>query len=135
MPDFLRKGHWFIALGFIVIVLFPFFSLLNASEVPETEQIPVEVSGDNIEYIRLENKIVASGNVMVSYKSVKLTCDKVEVYTDSKKTYAEGHVYIYSEGGQVLRGEKVYYDLKNHQGSFPNGKVSADKWFGKGEQI
>ncbi|MBI4971377.1 MAG: LPS-assembly protein LptD [Candidatus Omnitrophica bacterium] len=135
MPDFLRKGNWLLALVLIATSVLPPLPLVKAAEAPAAEQVPIEVSGDQIEYIRPENKIIASGNVLVNYKTVKLTCDKAEVYTDSKKAYAEGHVYIYSEGGQILRGDKVYYDFKNHQGSFPNGKVSADKWYGKGEQI
>ncbi len=136
MPNVLRKGSVFAALLLgISLLLYP-AKCLQAAEVPETEeQVPIEVSGDQLEYIRPENKIVATGNVLINYKTVKMTCDKAEVYTDSKKAYAEGHVYIYFESGQVLRGDKVYYDFKNRQGSFPNGKVVTDKWFGKGEQI
>ncbi|MBI4398807.1 MAG: LPS-assembly protein LptD [Candidatus Omnitrophica bacterium] len=137
MPDFLRRGFGSIPL--LILLGAAFFigstSAAYAQKEAPTEEVPIEVSGDQLEYIRGENKIIASGNVLVSYKTIKMTCDKVEVFTDSKKAYAEGHVYIYFESGQVLRGDKVYYDFKNRQGSFPNGRVITDKWFARGEQI
>lgn len=131
MPDFIRKNCWKIALG---ILLLAFLSPAPSLRADEGE-IPIEVSGDQLEYVRQENKIVASGNVIVSYKNLKLTCDKAEVYTDTKKAYAEGHVYIYQETGEILRGDKVFYDFKNRQGSFPNGKVVTEQWYGRGDQI
>ena len=106
------------------------------SGLAQTEtDVPIEVSGDELEYVRPESKIVATGNVIITYKNVKMTCDRAEVFSESKKAYAEGHVYIYQESGEVVRGEKVYYDFKNSQGSFPNGEVISEPWHGSGEQI
>ncbi len=103
------------------------------AEVPT--DAPIEVSGDQLEYDRQKSKIIATGTVVITYKNVKMTCDKAEVFSETKQAYAEGHVYIYQESGEVIRAEKVFYDFKQRQGSFPDAKVTSGPWTGRGEQV
>ncbi len=102
----------------------------DASEGPTA----IEATADSLEYVKGEKKIVARGNVVIVYQESKLTSDYAEVFTDTKKAYAEGHVTIYQKGG-MLRGEKVFYNFKTHQGSFPNGTATQYPWSGRAEQM
>ena len=65
---------------------------------------------------------------------MSLTCDRVEVLSDEKKAYAEGHVVLY-RGKDIYRGDKVYYDFQNDIASFPNGYIADAPWYTTGEQI
>ncbi len=65
---------------------------------------------------------------------MSLTCDRVEVISDEKKAYAEGHVVLY-RGQDVFRGDKVYYDFQNDIASFPGGYIADAPWYSTGEQI
>jgi len=94
----------------------------------------IEATADSLEYVKGEKKIVARGNVVIVYQESKLTSDYAEIFTDTKKAYAEGHVIVLQKGG-MLRGEKVFYNFKTHQGSFPNGTAFQYPWSGRAEQM
>ncbi|MBI4430528.1 MAG: LPS-assembly protein LptD [Candidatus Omnitrophica bacterium] len=106
----------------------------SAQKKDPNEKIPVEVAGDKLEYLRDQEKVIAEGNVIVSYEGVSLTCDRVEVLTKENKAYAEGHVVLY-RGQDVFRGDKVFYDFESSVGSFPDGYFGDPPWYTGGEKI
>ncbi len=133
------KGSPFFYVAVCLVSVFVFFGTGFAATPLDIVQAkegdtPIEVAADNLEYVKNEKKIIAKGNVVIVYQAAKLTADYVEVYTDTKKAYAEGHVTIFNQGG-MLRGEKVFYNFKTHQGSFPNGTAIQYPWFGYAEQM
>ncbi len=98
------------------------------------EDIPVEVLADQLEFLKDESKIIGKGNVVVTYKDLKMTGDYAEVYTDTKKAFAQGHVVL-RRGEDLLKGDKGYYDFMNDQGSFPKGLFVDKPFYGSGEEI
>lgn len=95
----------------------------------------VEVVGDELEYRRTDKKMIGRGNVVVSYRDVKLTADYAEVETETKKAYAKGHVVLLQGETAAAKGEEVYYDFEHHQGQFPNGRSVNDPWYARGKKV
>ncbi|MFH1644831.1 MAG: hypothetical protein ABIB11_00260, partial [Candidatus Omnitrophota bacterium] len=92
---------------------------------------PIECNGDEIEYFEADKKIVASGNVLVTYKDMRLTCDEVMVWPRIKKAHAEGNVKLV-QGASVFEGDSVDYDFLNNIGSVLNVKAQAEPWYAAG---
>ncbi|PIU41053.1 MAG: hypothetical protein COS99_06870 [Candidatus Omnitrophica bacterium CG07_land_8_20_14_0_80_42_15] len=126
---------------FILLTLcFSFVSNIYAEEAkPELlvgakPRVPVVVNGDRVEYLQDEQKVVGIGNIDITYGDVKLTCDKITVYLDSKDSLAEGNVKIY-QGDDVLSGDKANYNFETKKGQVINADVDAKQWYGRGELV
>lgn len=104
------------------------------AEPEDAAQAPVEVAGDKIEYLPNEQKIIGTGNVIVTHKDMTLTADHVEVLTDKKQVFAEGHVVLYRREDS-FRADKVFYDFAKSEGTFPDGYTVDDPWYGHGDRI
>ena len=95
----------------------------------------VEAVGDQLEYLSGQKKMIARGNVVVTYGDVKMTSDYAEVDKENKKAYARGHVVLVRGDLLAARGEEAHYDFGTDQGSFPNGKTTLGPWFAGGREI
>lgn len=93
---------------------------------------PIIVNGDKVEYFE-EGKILAEGNVSITYGDVKLFSDKIVVDTKSRQALCEGHVRIEHPDGK-LTGDRIRYDLANRRGDIVSGEVQAYPWFGKAKE-
>ncbi|MFH1848180.1 MAG: LPS assembly protein LptD [Candidatus Omnitrophota bacterium] len=96
--------------------------------------VPVEVSGDQVEYFEAEKKVVGTGKVLVTYKDIKMTCDKVTAFLEEKEAIAEGNVVV-TKGGDILQGEKVIYDFQEETGTIVNGFVKSGPWYAGSSEI
>jgi LPS-assembly protein len=94
---------------------------------------PIEVNGDQVEYLPKEKKVIGIGNVSIDYEGTRLTCDRIAVFTDTKDVGAEGNVVIKSPTGEV-RGEKVKYNFQTKKGEILKVKVRSGEWHGGGEK-
>jgi len=64
----------------------------------------VEVTADNLEYVRGEKKLIARGNAIITYQGTELIADYAEVFMDTKKAYERRNVSgIHFCGQQGLR--------------------------------
>ncbi len=95
----------------------------------------VEVVADQLEYDRANKKIIGKGNVVLTYREVKLSADYAEVETETKKSYAKGHVVIVRGEQLAARGDEVRYDFANDRGQFPDGRSIHGPWFSHGEEV
>lgn len=95
---------------------------------------PVEVTADQIEYLKGKQKVVGTGNVVVVHGSDYLYADYAEVNTETKTAFAKGHVVLV-QGAMHLVGPEVTYDFKTHTGTFPDGKFASAPFFGSGSDI
>lgn len=95
----------------------------------------VETVADTLEYLPNEKKVIAKGNVVISYGNAKITSDYAEVKTTEKLAYAKGHVIVFKNDAPMAKGEEVHYDFGNEQGEFPNGTFIATPWTCRGEKI
>lgn len=103
-------------------------------EPTEPYEGEMEATADDVEFLREENKLIGRGNVLITQKDVRLLADQAEIFTDTKKAYAEGHVTV-KRGNTSISGDKVFYDFRNHQGSFPKGRIVNPPLYVQGEQI
>lgn len=92
---------------------------------------PIECDGDQVEYFEKEKKIIGSGDVVIKYKDMKLTCDKVTIWTDTYDANAEGNVRL-TQGDSSFGGEKLHYNFKNNTGRIENFKGYYDPWYSRG---
>ncbi|MDD5504381.1 MAG: hypothetical protein PHV77_03595 [Candidatus Omnitrophica bacterium] len=97
------------------------------------EEDPIECDGDQVEYFESEKKVVGTGNVIIKYKDIELTCDKVSVWAESYNVLAQGNVTL-SQGDDVFKGETIKYDFKNSTGCVSDFSGQVLPWFVKGRQ-
>jgi lipopolysaccharide assembly outer membrane protein LptD (OstA) len=126
-------------LTIITLILFFFvpitigISKSCAIETPDySADEPIECDGDKVEYFEAENKVVGSGNVVIKYKDIELTSDKVTVRTDTYAVLAEGNVTL-TQGESIFRGALIEYDFKNSTGKVVDFSGEAEEWYVKGE--
>ncbi len=91
------------------------------------------VDGDSVEFFEEQGKIVAEGNVSITYGDIRLTCDRIEVDSKAQKALCEGNVRVEQPEG-VLTGDNIWYDFKKREGQIISGEVKAYPWFGRADE-
>ncbi|MDP8299968.1 MAG: LPS assembly protein LptD [Candidatus Tantalella remota] len=91
------------------------------------------VDGDKVEYFEKDGKIVAEGDVSITYGDVKLSCDRIEVNTKARQALCEGNVLI-EQPGRTLSGDRIRYDFAAKRGEIVGAEVEAFPWFGQAEE-
>jgi len=94
------------------------------SKVKSDSDKPVIVKGDKVEYSRSHKSVTGEGNVSIIYGDVKLECDKIIVYTDTKEAICEGNVKI-SQPNLTLEGDKINYNFEEKKGYIIYGDIKA----------
>jgi len=97
-----------------------------------TADEPIECDGDKIEYFEKEKKVVGSGDVVIKYKDMELTCDKVTVWTDTYDAMAEGNAE-FTQGENVFGGETIDYNFRANTGKIQDFAGFSDPWYTKGK--
>ncbi|HRZ40255.1 MAG TPA: LPS assembly protein LptD [Candidatus Omnitrophota bacterium] len=115
-------------------VMFCVMILNPSASHAQQELSAVEIDGDQMEYSVEDNKVVASGNVIVSKGDVRLKADRIEYFRDSQEAVAEGNVVL-ERGGQRLEGRNMTFNFKTMVGGFEEPEMVAPPLFGKGERI
>ncbi|MCM8782587.1 MAG: hypothetical protein NC828_06030 [Candidatus Omnitrophica bacterium] len=125
-----------ILLLIIYILLWPVdYKRWNMSwGAEDISNIPVEVNGDQVQYFEAEKKVIGEGNVVVTYKDVKMTCKKVTAFLESKDAIAEGDVLI-TRGEDVLKGNKIIYNFQAETGTILDGAAKSGVWYGGGREV
>ncbi|MBU0683249.1 MAG: LPS assembly protein LptD [Candidatus Omnitrophota bacterium] len=91
------------------------------------------VDGDKVEYFEEDGRIVAKGNVVVTYGDTTLTCESIEVNTKSRKALCRGKVKIVDPNGTIT-GERIRYDFALKKGQAFNAEIDAFPWFGEAKE-
>ena len=115
-----------------ILLFFGLSAILRAEE--DISSFPVQVNGDQVQYFDTEKKVVGQGNVVVTYKDIKLTCKKVTAFLESKEAIAEGDVVV-TRGDEVLRGKKIVYNFQTETGVVTEGVAKNGVWYGGGEEL
>lgn len=95
---------------------------------------PIEVNGDQVEFFPKEKKIIGKGNVTIDYEGIRLTCDNITVYSETKDAEAEGNVVLQTAGTE-LKGEKVSYNFGTKAGTILKARAKAGEWYAFGDKI
>ena len=64
---------------------------------------------------KTDDRILATGNVEVHYKNIKLFADRIELNTETKDVYAEGNVSIHFPE-EVINCVRIHFNLDSSQG-------------------
>lgn len=119
-------------LFFIILLLISGLSLC-AEEVKEAA-MPIVVNGDKVEYDHAKRRVIGTGNVSITYRDIKITCEKIVVDIDKKEGLAEGDVTLYQEGN-VFSADKVLYNFEKKTGQLIKGGMYMEPWYGRAESI
>ncbi|MDD5465210.1 MAG: LPS assembly protein LptD [Candidatus Omnitrophica bacterium] len=121
---------------FIDTIVAAAFIFLSAAPVfaEETKESPIIINGDNVEYSADNKEVTATGNIEVTYKGSKLTCNKLKVNMLTKEGQAEGNARLQDAKG-VVTGEKIVYDFANKTGIIYNADFRANPYFGKAKVV
>ena len=95
---------------------------------------PVELNGDQVEFVLQKNMLVATGNVSMVKDETKLTCDKLEFSRDTQIATAEGNVILTTKEGTIL-GHKMKYNFLTMQGEFIEPKFASAPLYGAGKEL
>lgn len=120
---------YLILLGLIVVVCC--FStaraapdLFSGMSTQKDYQAPIEIDADDLDYDKKNGRIIASGNVVITYGVDELRADKVLVNTNSGDADALGNVII-KRNGKVIKGTKVQYNFRTRISSIDDPDVDA----------
>lgn len=94
---------------------------------------PIIVDGDKVEYFEKDGRIVAEGNVSISYGDAVLRCDKIEVNTVTREAICDGNVRIDKTEG-VITSDKIKYDFEKQEGEIIGAEFKAYPYFGTAEE-
>ncbi|HOW35766.1 MAG TPA: LPS assembly protein LptD [Candidatus Omnitrophota bacterium] len=107
---------------------------LSKTDLESDSAGPVELNGDQMEFVRESNTVIAKGHVVITRGKTKLTCDRVEFSRDSKTAIAEGNVILSSPQGRIA-GEALTFDFGKMQGSFAGAKINFSPYYGAGKSV
>ena len=103
----------------------PFDKNIFKNEAPSS----VELNGDQIEFMKEGNKMVATGNVVMIKGNTRLTCDHVDFSRDTGLAHAKGHVVLSSGEGKIS-GDELTYNFEKMSGEFMGARIITDPYYG-----
>jgi LPS-assembly protein len=112
-----------------VLLVFHFLTpLLWAQELvpisPGSE--PVEITADQLEYFKDEDRFVGQGSVKIIQGNLEFTSDHAELDNKSRRLTARGDVDMY-DGESRLRGDQLEYNLETEEGVLLQGTLFVEK--------
>ena len=132
MPNKFFNLRTFSLAVFVFLLSFVLGSNLVFAE--EAKESPIIINGDNVEYSTDNREVIATGNIEVTYKGSKLTCNRLKVNMQTKEGLAEGNARLEDKSG-VVTGEKIVYDFANKTGVIYNADFRANPYFGKAKKM
>ncbi|MBF0407135.1 MAG: hypothetical protein HQM10_07270 [Candidatus Riflebacteria bacterium] len=121
------------------ILFFFIFSDLNTAfcfDVPEmdTQNSPVEVIGDYLEYRTKANQVVTKGRSFITFKDMKIKADTIQSNTKTEDIFAYGSVEFW-KGYDKTTGDFLVYNMKTGKGWMRNATVEKNRNFFKAKEI
>ncbi len=111
----------------IILFLFFFISLLYAEE-----RIPINFTGDFLEYDRPKGIVKGKGNIKVTYKDIVFNCDEIWLNLLTKDIDAKGNVLLKDKRNSI-KGEEAVYNLERRTGKFIKPQGHFNEWYFKGK--
>ena len=110
-----RKKAFFFRANRILALFFAIFFAPLLFSVPQETTFPDQPRIIAQSWEKVKDRIFASGNVEIHYRNIKLFADRIELNTETKDVYAEGHVVLQSPE-EVVTVEKIFFNLENLSG-------------------
>src|SRR5262252_4024683 len=93
---------------------------------PPEERSRVILQSETLEYFQQEKRVVATGNVTVTYGDKRLLADQLELHTDTNTGTAWGHVRLISPTDD-LAASRIEFDLTSERGVLYDSAGKAGK--------
>ena len=93
---------------------------------PPEERGRVTLQSETLEYFQQEKRVVATGNVTVTYGDKRLLADQLELHTDTNTGTAWGHVRLISPTDD-LAASRIEFDLTSERGVLYDSTGKAAK--------
>ncbi len=97
------------------------------------EAQPIIVDGDIVKYSADAKEVTARGNVVVTYKDTRMTCDEILVNTQTKDGVATGNVRLEDMRG-ILEAEKLTYNFETKKGDTIKAKIRSSPYYYYGDK-
>lgn len=120
----------------IHLLLFANTSSVLAQEQEENPELPepIDITASTITYNQDSGILMANGNVELSYKGHKFSCEELNFDTLHNNLTTRGNV-DWQYGTWTIKGDEVHYDFVADSGSFVNARSEFAPWYCYGEQI
>jgi LPS-assembly protein len=115
--------RFYLYLTALSLIFPPFVNGGNLSERFFKEDEPVEVEADFISYERDKDTYTADGSVVAVHGGLTLKADRVELDMASGVARASGHVELYDEEGDSLKGETLEIDMREDTAIVMKGRL------------
>jgi LPS-assembly protein len=121
----------------------PFVGKAFATEMPKRQEVaiekepaelPIELSGDKIEYATDSRDVTIIGDAVVTYKGSTLTCQRLTINTATKSGVAEGDVRLDEKEG-VIEGDKLIYNFETSSGTIINANFRSTPYYCKAGKL
>lgn len=122
----LQKGLW---RGLVCALAALWLTFSAAAEPSSSTDKPVETKADQLDFNGETKRLVATGNVIVTYGSTRLTADKVSVDNVTKDAYADGHVHIFTNGKTEWHGDQVQYNFNTGAVNSGPARAYSDRFY------
>ncbi len=111
------------------------FPFVYAKEsAAQKDKLPVVVDGDHVFYNSESKKIIAEGNVRITYKGVTIFCDKASVDTIESIAKVEGNVKVQQQKGTIF-GDRIIYDFKNKTANISDMHMASKPFYAFGKSV
>ena len=110
-------------------ILFIIFAVLSLNTLAQQKIIPVIVDGDEVTYLKEQEKVSARGNVVMKYKDVVLKCDEAIYSVKSNTAIVKGNVEIKTEKG-VIKADSADYDFENKKANIHHIRIQSPPLYG-----
>jgi LPS-assembly protein len=97
-----------------------------SSKVSKNSDQPIEITAEQLQYLREEDRYIADGNVRVTQGAVQLTADHVNLDRRDGLARARGHA-ILRQGEDVLSADQLDYNLRTQNGIAVPGQIFVKK--------
>ncbi len=94
---------------------------------PFKKKAPVELSADYLRYDEASDTYFASGNVVAVQAGMTLKADSVVADMASGVATASGNVQVIDEGGDIVRGDNLVFNIKTEDAVLAKARISFKK--------
>jgi LPS-assembly protein len=135
----LRIITGFVALGCILLLSKVFSPQQIEATIGEglemTEGQPLNIRAESLTYFSEHNLFVAEGSVEITYRTARLTADRVEFNEVTGDAVAIGNV-VYEEEGETLVADQMELNIDSRLGIVHRGELSlAEDQYITGQEI
>lgn len=89
---------------------------------------PVEISADRLEYDADRKLMIGVGNVVVTQGADTLTCDYLELHSETQQAVARGNI-VFDRMGRTWTGQDITYNFKTRTGDFGEFLIYNDPFY------